>query len=87
MLQYVSILLVLFAQEIICRHGVPYQLLSDCGPAFLSYSMTEICKLLGNTTAYHPQTDGLTEQFNRTLTSMLAKKVEHSGKDWDICSI
>ena len=49
--------------------------------------MTEICKLLGtdklNTTAYHPQTNGLTKRFNRTLTSMLAKKVEQSSRDWD----
>ena len=27
----------LFVQEIICPHGVPCQLLSDRGPAFLSY--------------------------------------------------
>ena len=51
-----------------CRHGVPSQLLSDRGAAYLSYLMTEICKLLGtkkvNTTAYHPQTNGLTERFN-----------------------
>ena len=47
----------------------------------------EICELLGveklNTTAYHRQTDGLAEHFNRTLTDMLAKRVERSGKDWD----
>ena len=77
----------LFVQEIICRHGVPCQLLLDRGPAFLSYPMTEICEFLGvskiNTTAYHPQTNGLTEQFNRTLTDMLAKKVEQNGRDWD----
>ena len=36
-----------------------------------------------NTTAYHPQMDGLVECFNCTLTDMLAKKVEHSGKNWD----
>ena len=28
-----------------------------------------------NTSAYNPQTDGLVEQFNRTLTDMLAKLV------------
>ena len=47
----------------------------------------EICELLGvekfNTTAYHPQMDGLAQRFNRTLTDMLAKRVERSGKDWD----
>ena len=48
----------LFVEEIVCCHGVPSQLLSDRGAAFLSYLMTEICKLLGtdkvNTTAYDP---------------------------------
>ena len=37
-----------------------------------------------NTTAYHPQTDGLAERFNQTLTAMLSKVVERSGKDWDL---
>ena len=77
----------LFVQQIVSRHGVPTQLLSDRGPAFLSHLLTEVCSLLGvkkvNTTAYHPQTDGLVERFNRTLTAMLSKKVDASGKDWD----
>ena len=37
-----------------------------------------------NTTAYHPQMDGLVERFNRTLTDMLAKIVKENGKDWDL---
>ena len=49
--------------------------------------MKEVEELLGfhkvNSSAYHPQTDGLVECFNRTLTSMLAKTVEVGGKDWD----
>ena len=77
----------LFVEHVVSRHGVPGQLLSDRGAAFLSQLVREVCKVLGvervNTTAYHPQTDGLVERFNRTLTSMLAKRVEQSGRDWD----
>ena len=50
--------------------------------------MKELVKLLGihqtNTTAYHPQTDGLVEHFNRTLITMLAKTAKKEGCDWDI---
>ena len=49
--------------------------------------MRKVYELLGlkkvNTTAYHPQTDGLVEWFNHTLTDMLSKKVKKGGKDWD----
>ena len=70
-----------------CRHGVPTELLSDRGSAFLSVLLQEVYQLLGthkvSTTAYHPQTDGLVERFNRTLIDMLAKTVEKNGRDWD----
>ena len=77
----------LLVDNVICRHGVPAELLSDRGKAFLSNLMEDIYKLMGmhkvSTTAYHPQTDGLVERFNRTLTDMLAKTVDKSGRDWD----
>ena len=77
----------LLVKNIVSRHGVPTELLPDRGTASVSKLMFDIYKLLGikkaNTTAYHPQTDGLVERFHRTLSDMSAKKVEHSGKDWD----
>ncbi len=49
--------------------------------------MQEICRLLGvkkiNTSGYHPQTDGLVEKFNFTLTNMIAKSCEVKDRDWD----
>ncbi len=76
-------------EEIISRHGVPTELLSHWGISFHSLpNLTqEVNQLMGvhklNTTAYHTQTDGLVERFNRTLTDMLAKTVERNGYDWD----
>ena len=73
----------LFVEEIVCHRGFPGQLLSDRGTASLSRLLKKICNLLGvkkiNTTAYHPQTNRLTKRFNRTLTDMLAKRVEKNG--------
>ena len=73
-------------EQVVSRHGVPAEILSDRGRAFLSGLMKEVEALLVfykvNTSAYHPQTDGLVERFNRTLTSMLAKTVREDGRDW-----
>ena len=49
--------------------------------------LQEIGILLGfhkdNTTAYHPQTIGLVEMFNRTLIDMLTKMAELNDNNWD----
>ena len=49
--------------------------------------MTDVCKLLGikklNTTAYHPECDGMVERFNRTLKTMLRKHAARFGNQWD----
>ena len=37
------------------------------------------------TTAYHPQADGITERFNRTIKDMLAQFVDQDAQnDWDL---
>lgn len=77
----------LLIDEIIARHGVPRALLSDRGKNFLSSIVMETCRLLDitkvNTTAYHPQTDGLVERFNGTLAQSLSMYVSKDQKDWD----
>lgn len=80
----------LFVDHIICRHGIPEELLSDTGANFLSSLMQEVCQLLGvkklNTLGYHPQMDGLVEKFNSTLINMIAKSSEESPGEWDATS-
>ncbi len=74
-------------KEIVPTIGVPENLLSDRGTNLLSHLMAEVCKALGitklNTTAYHPQCDGLVERFNHTLKSMLCKHASRYGNEWD----
>ena len=77
----------LLVEEVVPVIGVPEALLSDRGTNLLSHLMRDVCKLLGvaklNTTAYHPQCNGLVERFNRTLKMMLRKHVDKFGPQWD----
>jgi len=77
----------LLVTEIIPRHGLPQQLLSDRGSQFVSQLVSALCKELGitklNTSAYHPQCDGLVERFNHTLIEMLSHYVDEHQSDWD----
>ncbi len=77
----------LIAEEVVPAHGVPEALLTDRGTNLLSHLMRDLCELLGikklNTTAYHPECDGLVERFNRTLKTMIRKHVQKFGNNWD----
>ena len=74
--------------EFICRFGVPEQLHSDQGRNFESKVIKNICDLLQirktRTSAYHPQSDGLVERFNRTLLNLLSTAVGDAERDWDV---
>ena len=77
----------IFIKEILCRHGAPIQLLSDQGKEFLSAVVKETTIFTRThkiqTAAYHPQTNGLCERFNGTLTNMLAAYSSENQDDWD----
>ena len=70
-------------EEVVPFFGVPEALLSDRGANLLSLLMQDVCQLLRvkklNTTAYHPQCDGMVERFNRTLKAMLRKHASTEG--------
>ncbi|KAK3104661.1 hypothetical protein FSP39_007335 [Pinctada imbricata] len=77
----------ILVEHVISRFGVPATIHSDQGSQFESALFQEMCKLLGikktRTTPYHPQSDGMVERFNRTLTSMLSAFVNENHNDWD----
>ena len=77
----------IFVEEIIFRYGAPKTILTDKGLNFTSkllQSVNELFQIIKlNTSAYHPQTDGMVERFNRTLLDMLASYTNSSQNDWD----
>ena len=74
----------LLVNEMMPLFGVPESLLSDRGANLLSHLMYDVSSLLGitklNTTAHHPQCDGMVERFNRTLKTMLGNMQQHFGR-------
>ena len=76
-----------FVDGFVCRYGVPLSLHTDQGPQFESRLMKSVCRLLDitktRTTAYHPQSDGMIERYNRTLQKMLSSCVD-DHQEWDL---
>ncbi|GFT65312.1 transposon Tf2-8 polyprotein [Trichonephila clavipes] len=74
-------------EEIVLRHGAPRVIITDRGAVFRSRlvsSLVDLCNIDPRfTTAYHPQTNGLTERFNKTLADMLSMYVDVEQKNWD----
>lgn len=77
-----------FLHAIVLRHGAPSVLLSDRGRQFLSDTVDELLRACNTvhkvTSAYHPQCNGLTERFNRTLADMISMYVSADHSNWDL---
>ncbi len=73
--------------KVITKYGTPPHVLTDRGTNFLSTLVKEICIFFKikqmRTTAYHPQTDGLVERFNRKLVDMLTCYVVDEPEQWE----
>ena len=73
--------------NLVCRHSCPKRILTDQGKCFEAELFQELLALLdiakSRTTPYHPQADGLTERFNRTLEGMLRCFIQENLSDWD----
>lgn len=71
---------------VIAKHGCPKAVLSDRGSNFVAEDTKDFFKMFGIkrllTSAHHPQTNGQTERFNRTLKVAMTQFVNSNQKDW-----
>ena len=74
-------------EDVFLVHGVPDVIITDRGKSFNTQLLKEIYTEFNvkhvTSTPYHPQTNGLTERFNKTLAIMMSMYVSHNHKDWD----
>lgn len=77
-----------FIDSVVRHHGVPASIVSDRGPQFVSRVWKTLWARLGTTlsmsTAYHPQTDGLSEREQRTMSTWLKAFCSDHPEDWDL---
>ena len=68
------------------RFGLPDKIILDRGPQTASNSFKELLKILGIksalSTAYHPQTNGTTEQTNQEIEAYLSIYCTSYPEDW-----
>ena len=78
----------IFLHQFCLRYGPPKSILTDRGGAFMANVFEEMCRMLRTThsfsSAYHPQTNGVTERTHRVFHSILKKTVDFNHSDWDI---
>ena len=77
-----------FVNHWVFVYGPPRTILTDNAGNFRSKWIQEVHRRLGikskSTTTYHPQSNGQTERFNKTLLSALRKYVSDHPYDWDL---
>ena len=76
----------LFRDHVWCQHGLPSTVVSNHGSVFASNFLGELYKLLGikrkMSTAFHPQTDGQTEQLNHEINQYLRTYINNCQNEW-----
>ncbi|CAA7055006.1 unnamed protein product [Microthlaspi erraticum] len=73
-------------QYIICRHGLPYEIVTDNGGQFVAATFREFCaswniKITYSTPRY-PQANGQAESTNKTIVDGLKKRLEGYQGAW-----
>jgi len=67
-------------EYILSRFGAPDKFVIDNGSIFIGSKFTEFCRyygiIMGQSSNYYPQENGLAESMNKTLVQILKKNVD-----------
>lgn len=73
-------------KNIVCKFGVPIQIITDNETQFEGKSMRSFCKdsniKLSFALVHHPQTNGQVEAVNKTIIKILKRKAGDEPKTW-----
>jgi hypothetical protein len=74
--------------NILSRFGVPEKFITDNGSIFIGSKFTEFCGeygiVMGQSSNYYPQGNGLVESTNKTLIHILKKTIDQNQKNWHL---
>jgi len=77
----------IFIDDIVRLHGVPQEVVSDCDVRFTADYWREVARILQTkllmSMAFHPETDGLSENSNKTVVRYLSGFATHDQANWD----
>jgi hypothetical protein len=76
----------LYIQHVFTHFGLPRKVISDRDPCFISKFMQEVCRITGiehnPSTAYHPRTDGQSEQSNQWVETAIRFISDYHQTNW-----
>lgn len=81
-----SVTIQFLESNIFSRFGCPKKIITDNTAAFKSKKMIKLCHdyhiVLGHSTTYYPQGNGLAESSNKSLVKIIKKLFEDNKKAW-----
>ena len=79
-------IVLIYLMDIVRLHGLLDTIVSDRDPKFISKLWQELHRLMGvrllMSTAYHPQTDGMSERAIRNVTQALRGCISNDQSEW-----
>ncbi|GKU94475.1 hypothetical protein SLEP1_g7971 [Rubroshorea leprosula] len=72
--------------SVICRYGIPNQIIADNGPQFNCNSFRDFCSSYGIklvfTSVYHPEANGMVESVNKAILEGIKPRLDQLKTKW-----